>query len=126
MQADTTSLPALGKTWGDGNPYRGNPQAAEVGRSVFSQACARCHGAEADGTGMGAPDLRRFGGLCRPIADAALRARCTSDADDFFRRSVLNGKVRVGIVHMPAWEPYLSQEQVWAVKTYLESRSSSR
>lgn len=121
VNVDTGALPRLGSEWRETNPYRGNPQAAEIGRLVYEQACARCHGAQAGGDG-GAPDLRRIDGTCRRIADTTLRARCQADVDDFFRRSVLYGKLKVGILHMPPWQGFLSQEEVWAARTYIETR----
>lgn len=115
-------LPPLGSEWRASNPYRGNAQVIEAGKSVYAQACLRCHGPDASGRGP-APDLRLLGSYCRRIGDPTLREACLGDADDYFRRSVLFGKLRLGIIHMPAWNAVLSQEMVWAVRTYIESNS---
>lgn len=117
---DIPALPPLGPEWRATNPYRGNAQVLEAGKSVFAQACLRCHGPDASGRGP-APDLRLLGSYCRRIGDAALRNACLGDADDYFRRSVLFGKLRLGIIHMPAWNEVLTQEMVWAARTYIES-----
>jgi len=118
---DASALPPLGTEWRAENPYRGNARAEEIGRTVFNQSCARCHGADAAGGGS-APDLRRLDAYCRAIGDGKLRHDCMLDNDAFFKESVLHGKVRVGVVHMPPWEGLLSQEVVWAVQVFVESQ----
>ncbi|MFZ2855612.1 MAG: cytochrome c-550 PedF [Rhodocyclaceae bacterium] len=123
VSVDLGDLPRLGETWLPGNPYRGNPRAVTVGDSAFQQACARCHGADANPSGsLPAPDLRQLNRSCRPIADAVLKARCMADNDQFFSKSVREGKVVVGVVHMPRWQETMSQETIWAIQTYIESR----
>lgn len=118
---DASGLQALGPEWLAENPYRGNARAMEVGRTVFNQSCAQCHGPDATGGGS-APDLRRLDGYCRAIGDRKLRHDCMLDNDAFFKESVLHGKVRVGVVHMPPWEGLLPQEVVWAVQAFIESQ----
>jgi cytochrome c-550 PedF len=118
-------LPRLGESWLKSNPYRGNPQAIEVGDSAFHQACARCHGPAANPSGsLPAPDLRQLNRSCRPIAEASLKARCLADNDLYFSKSVREGKVVVGVVHMPRWQETLNQETIWAIQTYIESRAA--
>lgn len=118
-------LPRLGERWLKSNPYRGNPQAIEVGDSAFHQACARCHGPAANPSGsLPAPDLRQLNRSCRPIAEAGLKARCLADNDQYFSKSVREGKVVVGVVHMPRWQETLNQETIWAIQTYIESRAA--
>ena len=117
---DTSALPALQSGWAETNPYRGLPAAIAVGQSAFNQACARCHGHDADGSRAPAPDLRRVGGFCQRVTDAALRRRCDSDADYFFLKSVLKGKNKFGIEHMPAWEGVLEPAVIWSIRSYIE------
>lgn len=117
---DVSGLPALGNVWRDENPYRGNTAAVALGQDAFDQACSRCHGADALGKGP-APNLRRLTRYCQRIEDPELRQACLQDTDAYFRNAVLNGKVKVGVVHMPAWKGVLSQEVLWALKTYIES-----
>lgn len=119
-QIDVSGLPPLGPTWRDENPYRGNARAVEVGESAFTQACARCHVLATSG-GIG-PDLRKLDAYCLRIADERIRRACMKDQDHYFRTTVLEGKVIVGVTHMPAWKGLLSQEAVWAIRTYIESR----
>lgn len=117
---DTSALPALQPGWAEVNPYRGLPAAITVGQSAFHQACARCHGQGADGSRAPAPDLRRVGGFCQRVRDPALHQRCDADADQFFLKSVLKGKNKFGIEHMPAWEGVLEPSVVWSIRSYIE------
>lgn len=120
---DQSGLPSLGEVWLKGNPYRGNPTAVAVGQSAFNQSCARCHGADASPVGGApAPDLRQLNRYCRSIADSGLQAACMTDNDYYFRKTVQQGKVIVGVVHMPSWKDVLSQEVVWAIQAFIESR----
>lgn len=104
---DTSSLQQLGSELRKVNPYRGNPQAVKVGSSAYNQNCARCHGLEAV-TGGIAPDLR--------LLDL------DPDTDKYYLESVQRGKIRNGTTYMPPFEGVLSQEAIWAIKAYLETR----
>ncbi len=44
------------------------------------------------------------------------------DGDDWYKERVINGAVRNGAVYMPRMADYLSQEALWAIRTYIESR----
>jgi mono/diheme cytochrome c family protein len=124
FDVDTTGLPP--PPAGEGNPYRGNARAAEIGRTLFNQTCARCHGVDAVSRNMPGPDLTRLDKACRPIADPAVRAHCLADNDAYFLDSVQNGKVRVGVSHMPAWKTVLSPQLIWTLRTFVESRAPKR
>ncbi|MNT76140.1 Quinohemoprotein alcohol dehydrogenase ADH-IIG precursor [compost metagenome] len=78
----------------------------EIGASAYNQNCARCHGLEAKSGGI-APDLRYL------EADAS--------GDEWFKERVINGAVRDGAVYMPKMADFLSQEALWAIRTYLDS-----
>jgi mono/diheme cytochrome c family protein len=120
---DLSGLPALGDGWLKGNPYRGSVRALAVGQSAFNQSCARCHGADASPVGGApAPDLRQLNRYCRNIAEAGVQAACMADNDYYFRKTVQHGKIIVGVVHMPSWKDVLSQEVVWAIQAFVESR----
>ena len=43
------------------------------------------------------------------------------EGDEWFKERVINGAVRDGRVYMPKMADYLSQEALWAVRTYLDS-----
>jgi mono/diheme cytochrome c family protein len=119
---DSSRLPKLGQTWLATNPYRGNAEAIGVGQLTYGQTCARCHGADASTNAAPAPDLRRLNAFCRRIENVELKAACMRDNDAYYSKTVRQGKTIVGVVHMPAWEPVLSQELIWAVQSFIESR----
>jgi cytochrome c-550 PedF len=118
---DTKSLPQLGADWKTENPFRGNAAAIKLGSSAYNQNCARCHGLEAISGGV-APDLRKLDNDCVSLKIAAKKAACVVEVDQYFAASVRRGKVRNGAVYMPPFEGILSQEGVWALKAYLETR----
>lgn len=122
-EVDASRLPKLGTTWLATNPYRGNPDAIAVGQLTYGQTCARCHGADASTNAAPAPDLRKLNAFCRRVENEELKAACMGDNDAYFSKTVRQGKTIVGVVHMPAWEPVLSQELIWAVQSFIESRA---
>ena len=118
---DTSSLPKLGEGWRPENPFRKNDAAVKVGTSAYNQNCARCHGLEAISGGI-APDLRRLDNDCATLKDAARQAACVKENDDYFLNTVRQGRSRNGAVYMPPFEGTFTQEAIWAVKAYLETR----
>jgi len=105
----TDGLTPLGPDWRTENPYRDSKdhaRALEIGSSAYNQNCAACHGLEAISGGI-APDLR--------MLDVG------ATGDEWFVERVRNGAVRDGRVYMPKMADYLSQEALWAVRTYLDS-----
>ncbi len=120
---DTSSLKPLGNTWATQNPYRGNKQAVAVGATGYYHNCAECHGLNAEAGGM-APDLLAAGQDCLDMAKTQ-QASCLKDTDDDFKDAVLNGrKNSEGRVVMPAYGKVFTQEAVWAVKAYIDSRTA--
>lgn len=121
---DTRTLPQLGEKWLDANPYSpatAHKEALRIGTSAYNQNCARCHGLEAISGGM-APDLRKFDSECTDMADEAKKSSCIKEMDDFYVATVRRGRVRDGRVYMPPFEATLSQEAIWSIRTYLETR----
>lgn len=104
---DVSTLKALGAEWRKENPYRGDKEAIRIGSSAYNQNCARCHGLEAVSGGI-APDLRML-----PI---------DAETDDYYINTVRRGRVRNGAVYMPPFEEALSQEAMWAIRAYIETR----
>ncbi len=121
---NTKGLPPLGEQWASENPYRGNKAAIDVGSSAFAQNCARCHGIDAISGGI-APDLRMLDRDCMTLADAK-KASCIKENDEYYKVTVLKGRVRNGAVYMPPFEGILQQEAVWAIKAYLETRRTDK
>lgn len=115
-------LSPLAALAGDGNPARGDPAAIAIGAQVFQANCARCHGAQATQPSAEAPDLRRLNSFCQALKDVPLQARCLQDVDDYFMMAVTTGKVRAGIVYMPPWRDVLTPQEIWAVRSFIESR----
>lgn len=104
---DTTGLEPLGPEWRLSNPYRGSHKAIEIGSKGYNSNCARCHGLDVKSGGM-APDLR------------ALEVNDQMDA--WFLTRVLNGAKRDDRVKMPPFENILSQEAIWAIRSYIDSQ----
>ncbi|WP_196868565.1 cytochrome c-550 PedF [Polaromonas sp. CG_9.11] len=120
----THTLPPLGDKWRDANPYSTGPankEALRIGTSAYNQNCARCHGLEAISGGM-SPDLRKLDSECTGMADAAKKSACFKEMDDFFISTVRRGRARDGRVYMPPFEGTLTQEAIWSIRTYLETR----
>jgi cytochrome c-550 PedF len=120
---DTHTLPQLGTEWLKENPYgtgSAQQEAIRVGSSGFNQNCARCHGLEAISGGI-APDLRKLDAECFDMQGEA-RDSCIKEFQGYFINTVRGGRTREGRVYMPPFEGILSQEALWAIKTYLESR----
>ena len=108
---DTSTIPQLGEEWADTNPYREvegdtKSEIIRVGASAYNQNCARCHGLDAISGGI-APDLRYLAS--------------DFDGDEWYVYRVKNGAVRNGAVYMPKMTEHLSQEALWAVRSFVES-----
>lgn len=103
---DTEGLEPLGEEWLETNPYSGEERAIEIGKSAYTQNCARCHGLEAVSGGM-SPDLRYL-----PLGE---------EGDEFYLAPTREGVIRNGMTYMPGYEDVLSQEAIWAIRSYLES-----
>jgi len=99
--------------WVEENPYRGDETAIEIGTSAYAQNCARCHGLEAVSGGM-TPDLRMLNDEFEWDSKAA--------SDEWYIQRVRHGAVVQGRVYMPPFENILSQEAMWAIRAYLDTR----
>jgi cytochrome c-550 PedF len=124
QSVDTSTLPQLGAKWLDNNPYStgaANKEALRIGTSAYNQNCARCHGLEAISGGI-SPDLRKIDNDCADLADAAKKNACYQEISEYFVATVRRGRTRDGRVYMPPFEGTLSQEAIWSIKTYLETR----
>lgn len=108
--------------YADGNPSRGDAAAIALGGQVYQANCARCHGEQATQPSAEAPDLRRLDNFCQQLKAAALHARCLQDVDGYFMMAVNSGKVRAGIIYMPPWRGVLTTQEIWAVRSFIETR----
>lgn len=110
---DVTALPPLGDEWRETNPYVGNKLAIAVGDSGYNQNCARCHGLEVISGGI-TPDLRKLNDPNEFFSK--------EEADEWYMGRIRHGAVIDGRVYMPPFEGILSQEAMWAIKAYIETR----
>lgn len=109
---DTTGLPDLPEEMASENPWRSSEgdlmmTAVEIGAKGFNSNCARCHGLDAISGGL-APDLRFL--------------EADSWGDEWYLSRVLEGYEQNGAVKMPPFADILSQEAIWAIRTYVETR----
>jgi cytochrome c-550 PedF len=100
--------------WVEENPYRGDETAIKIGTSAYAQNCARCHGLDAVSGGM-TPDLRMLNDEFEWDSKAA--------SDEWYIQRVRHGAVVQGRVYMPPFENILSQEAMWAIRAYLDTRT---
>jgi cytochrome c-550 PedF len=120
---DTSSLKPLGTEWIEPNPYRGNKDAVAVGAVGYMHNCAGCHGLNAVSGGV-APDLLKLDNDCLDMTGNVQQASCMKDTDDYFKGITLRGaKTSDGRFTMPAYESVFTQEAVWAIKAYIDSRT---
>lgn len=115
-------LPALGRDVRLPNPYRGDARVIEAGAAAYEQHCAVCHGESATRPVPEGPDLRRLNSFCKRLSEVRLQAHCLRDVDTYFMHSVREGKLRAGLMHMPAWKDTLPQELIWAIRSFTETR----
>ena len=104
---ETPGLEPLGEEWLSENPYRGNPVAIEIGSVGYNQNCARCHGIDAMSGGL-APDLRFL--------------ETTAEDDEWYMEITRNGYAQGGVTKMPGFDGILSQEAMWAIRAWLETK----
>jgi len=124
QSVDTSTLPQLGPKWLDDNPYSksdAHKEALRIGTSAYNQNCARCHGLEAISGGV-SPDLRKLDNDCMGLGDAGKKQACFQEINEYFIATVRRGRARDGRVYMPPFEGILTQEALWSIKTYLETR----
>jgi cytochrome c-550 PedF len=107
QSVDVSALEPLGEEWRDENPYAGNEEAIKVGKSAYAQNCARCHGLDGISGGI-APDLREL--------------EPGIDGDEWYAYRVRNGATRNGVPYMPKMADFLSQEALWAIRAWLETK----
>ena len=109
---DTEGLSPLPEEIALENPYRimGGEQyelARKIGSSAYNSNCARCHGLEAISGGI-APDIRL-------LEDGEF-------GDEWFMERVLKGYSQNGAYKMTPFESILSQEAMWAIRSYTETQ----
>jgi len=110
VDAGIKEFESLGEEWVARNPYSGNKTAIKKGESAYNENCARCHGLGAISGGI-TPDLRLL------PHDA--------EGDEWYIYRVRKGSIRNGMTYMPKFAESdggpLSQEDLWAIRAWLET-----
>ncbi|MBK7628746.1 MAG: cytochrome c [Bacteroidales bacterium] len=83
------------------NPVEINPRNISVGKSVYINSCAACHGAKADGKGL--------------LASADLISDTVQNQTD----GTIFYKIKSGRNKMPPFKGILSDNEIWSVINYL-------
>jgi len=98
------------------NPFKNDPKAAALGKDIFDQNCAMCHGAKGEG-GIG-PSL---------IDDMFLYTKGDLPDDDYYEvihNGTEQGKVEEGRTMKGGMPPYGSQldkNKIWQLISYIRS-----
>jgi mono/diheme cytochrome c family protein len=99
------------------------PAQVALGRTIYRQGCAYCHGSEREGHEEWRPDTPVSSGLAPPLDE---RSPAVERPDrDMFEIVKFGGQpfLRVGQrSQMPAFEFNLTDAQIWAVIAYLKYR----
>jgi mono/diheme cytochrome c family protein len=94
------------------NPFKGDAKAIELGKKIFAQQCATCHGSGGKGDGPAGKYL----GKKLPDFTSEVFAQQT-DGEIFW-------KVTNGNAPMPTFKEILTEEQRWQVVNYIRTLSS--
>jgi len=85
------------------NPYQGQADAVSAGQNIFEEHCAKCHGANAEGT------KKR-----PPLKSERVQQQATPGDLHWL---LVNGNMKKG---MPSWAK-LPDPQIWQVISFLKS-----
>ena len=107
-----------GRTWTLGedadtkkNPLKADEKTLAEGKALYKAKCSKCHGPGGLGDGPdGDPELTEMN-LTEPK-----RAARNSDGVVYYK--ILNGR---GRPKMPAFKDELTEQQIWAVVTYVQT-----
>lgn len=118
VTATRATEPQTGRTWTLGedadtkkNPLNADEKTLAEGKALYKAKCARCHGPAGLGDGPdGDPELTEMN-LTEP-------KRAPRNADGVVYYKILNGR---GRPKMPAFKDELTEQQIWAVVTYVQT-----
>ena len=98
------------------------PEQQTAGERLFFRYCRECHGTMAEGRN---PRAGRF----VPAAPDFVRPSALTLAPDYLYWRIAKGKqvepYRSQGSIMPAWEPHLSEQQIWQLVAYLRQRGGA-
>ena len=96
------------------NPVKSNPDAAKMGRALYMQKCADCHGKNGQGNGWMSGNPKRDGKPLPPTNLASQMAQANTDGELFWK--ITNGRSP-----MPAHRVRFDDEQRWYIVTFLRT-----
>src|SRR5262245_61475788 len=96
------------------NPVKERANAAQIGRELYMQRCADCHGKEGKGNGYLSAQLKRDGQPITPTNLASRVVQANTDGELFWK--ITNGRSP-----MPANRVRFDDEQRWYIVTYLRT-----
>jgi mono/diheme cytochrome c family protein len=99
------------------NPHAGDALAAQRGRELFLENCSPCHGDTGDGHGPAAV------GLSPPPANLSSPDLVPQRSDAYLFYRMTQGKRGSA---MPSFGHSLSEEERWAIVTYLRGLASDQ
>ncbi len=96
------------------SPVKDKPDAASIGRDLYLQKCADCHGKTGKGNGWMSANTKRDGKPLPPTNLASQMVQANSDGELFWK--ITNGRSP-----MPAHRIRFDDEQRWHIVAYLRS-----
>jgi mono/diheme cytochrome c family protein len=96
------------------NPYPVTTMVVEDGGKLYAAHCARCHGADGQGGGEAANDLRT------PPAILAYMVQHPRSVDEYMLWSIAEGGKEFGTA-MPAFKGVLTEREIWQIVTFMRA-----
>jgi mono/diheme cytochrome c family protein len=96
------------------NPLKNKADAVKLGRELYLQRCADCHGREGKGNGYLSAQLKRDGQSIAPTNLTSQMVQANTDGELFW-------KITKGRSPMPASGVRFSDEERWAIVSFLRT-----
>lgn len=96
------------------NPVKFTPEAVKIGRELYMQKCADCHGKNGQGNGWMSSNPKRDGKPLPPTNLASQMVQANTDGELFWK--ITNGRSP-----MPAHRVRFDDEQRWYIVTFIRS-----
>ncbi|SFU15420.1 c-type cytochrome [Sedimentitalea nanhaiensis] len=93
---------------------RATPQVIAEGRTLYSNNCASCHGAQGLGDGQAGRSLEPSPALLRQFVQMPM------SGDEYLLWTISEGGERFG-TDMPAFEDKLGEEDIWKIIAYMRA-----
>ncbi len=95
------------------NPVAASPASIAVGKALYTDNCASCHGEQGKGDG---PDAMMYSPMPADLSDAHMMSEMT-DGEIFY-------KITEGRKPMPSFKKKLADEQRWQLVNFLRTLAS--